>query len=96
MLLRYDRHTNHLQQEKHVNVLFSALRGGGRGLYGIRYPNPRPPSKEGQKREKRGKKEKGKEKKGKKNETKNFMHARQGAGRVPRGQGCCLLAQSVP
>ena len=51
-----------------------------------------------QRRAKKGKKgqkeEKRKEKK-EKNETKNHRACAQGAGRVPKGQGRCLLARSV-
>ena len=44
-------------------------------------------------RRKKGKKQKGKSKKRKKKKTKKKYV--QGAGRFPRGQGCCLLVRSV-
>ena len=51
--------------------------------------------KEMQKRAKRGGKEKKKSKERKEKMNKKLHACAQGAGRVPRGQGCCLLAQSV-
>ena len=52
--------------------------------------------KKGKKGQTRAKKEKKKRKEKKEKRNKKLHTYAQGAGRVPRGQGCCLLAQSVP